>query len=60
MKFEIYKDDAKQWRWRLKAANGEIIGTSGEGYKNRKHVRKMVESIINHAQTNEYRISYEK
>lgn len=35
MKFEIYKDGDGEWRWRLKASNGEIIADSGEGYKNK-------------------------
>ncbi len=30
-KFEIYTDRAGQYRWRLKASNGEIVATS-EGY----------------------------
>lgn len=36
MKFHIYKSGVirKEWRWKLKARNGEIIA-SGEGYKNR-------------------------
>ena len=34
MKFEMYKDPSGQYRWRLKAANGEIIA-SGEAYRNR-------------------------
>jgi uncharacterized protein YegP (UPF0339 family) len=33
LKFEIYKDNAKEFRWRLKAANGAILATSGQGYK---------------------------
>ena len=33
LKFEIYQDAAKEYRWRLKAANGQILGTSGQGYK---------------------------
>lgn len=35
MKFELYKDKAEEWRWRLKADNGRIIADSGEGYKNK-------------------------
>lgn len=31
-KFEIYKDKAGEFRFRLKATNGQIIAT-GEGYK---------------------------
>lgn len=33
MKFEIYRDKAKEWRWRLVAKNGKTIADSGEGYK---------------------------
>lgn len=31
---EFYKDKAGEWRWRAVAGNQEIVGTSGEGYKN--------------------------
>jgi uncharacterized protein YegP (UPF0339 family) len=31
--FEVYKDAGESFRWRLKAANGQIIGASGAGYK---------------------------
>lgn len=31
-KFEIYKDSAGEFRFRLKATNGQVIAT-GEGYK---------------------------
>ncbi|WP_077474658.1 MULTISPECIES: YegP family protein [Rodentibacter] len=34
MKFEIYVDSCGEWRWRLKARNGQTIAISGEGYKN--------------------------
>jgi len=30
--FEIYEDDAGEWRWRVKAHNGEIVAASSEGY----------------------------
>ncbi len=33
MTFEIYEDAKSEYRWRLKATNGQIIATSGEGYK---------------------------
>lgn len=32
MKFEVYEDKSGEWRWRLVAANGQIIATAGEGY----------------------------
>ena len=31
--FEVYKDVKGEFRWRLKATNGEKIADSGEGYK---------------------------
>jgi len=34
-KFEIYQDKKKEYRFRLKAANGQLIAT-GEGYKELK------------------------
>ncbi len=33
-KFEVYLDRAGEYRWRLKAANGEIVAVS-EGYTTR-------------------------
>lgn len=35
MRFEMYKDSYGQYRWRLKAGNGEIIA-QGEAYHNRQ------------------------
>lgn len=34
-KLEMYKDSKSEWRWRLKASNGRIVATSGEGFKRR-------------------------
>jgi len=34
---ELYQDDAGEWRWRRKAANGEIVAVSGEGYMHHEH-----------------------
>lgn len=31
--FELYKDSADEFRWRLRADNNKVIATSGEGYK---------------------------
>lgn len=32
MYFDLYKDSAGQWRWRLVASNGKTVGDSGESY----------------------------
>ena len=31
----FYKDEAGEFRWTVKAKNGEVVSDSGEGYKNR-------------------------
>jgi hypothetical protein len=43
-KFEVYKDKAGEFRFRLKAGNGEIIAV-GEGYKNKASVLSGIESV---------------
>jgi len=45
MKFHIYKDAKKEWRWRLKAANGKIIADSGEGYTSKQGCRNALALI---------------
>lgn len=47
-KFEIYADKSGEFRFRLKAKNGEIIGTS-EGYKAKPSCKNGVESVIKNA-----------
>ena len=47
-KFEIYNDKAGEFRFRLKATNGEIIATS-EGYKSMKSCVNGVESVKKNA-----------
>ena len=43
-KFEIYKDNAGEFRFRLKATNGQVIVT-GEGYKAMHGCKNGIESI---------------
>ena len=47
-KFEIYNDKAGEFRFRLKAKNGEIIATS-EGYKTMDSCKNGVESVRKNA-----------
>ena len=47
-KFEVYKDKAGEFRFRLKATNGEIILT-GESYKAKAGCLKGIESIRKNA-----------
>lgn len=49
-KFEIYKDNAGEFRFRLKAGNGQNLLAS-EGYKAHKSCVAGVESVKNNAPT---------
>ena len=46
MKFEVYKDKADEFRWRLKGGNGEIVATGGQGYKAKEDARKGLELLV--------------
>lgn len=47
-KFELYKDKAGEFRFRLKAGNGENIGAS-EGYKTKAAAEKGIQSVKTNA-----------
>lgn len=47
-KFEVYKDKAGEFRFRLKAKNGEVIATS-EGYKAMDSCLNGIESVKKNA-----------
>jgi uncharacterized protein len=47
-KFELYKDKAGEYRFRLKAGNGETIAT-GEGYSSKSGALNGIESIKKNA-----------
>jgi len=43
-KFEVYEDKAHEYRFRLKAANGEVVA-QGEGYTTRSDARDGCEAV---------------
>ncbi len=47
-KFEIYKDNQGEFRWRLRAPNGEVIA-SGEGYTSKAGCLNGIESVRKNA-----------
>ncbi|MBQ8176532.1 MAG: YegP family protein [Oscillospiraceae bacterium] len=47
-KFEIYKDKAGEYRFRLKASNGQIIAAS-EGYVKKDSCKNGIESVKKNA-----------
>ena len=45
MKFEIYKGKKEDFRWRLKAANGAVLATGGQGYKAKADAKHGIASV---------------
>jgi uncharacterized protein YegP (UPF0339 family) len=43
--FEVYEDNSKEQRWRLKAANGQVVATSSQGYKAKADCEKAIDLI---------------
>jgi uncharacterized protein YegP (UPF0339 family) len=43
--FEIYKDDADDFRWRLQDDNNRIIADSAEGYERKSTVEDAITNV---------------
>jgi uncharacterized protein YegP (UPF0339 family) len=44
-KFEIYKDVADKYRWRLKDGNGEKVASSGESFASESNARRAAQNV---------------
>ena len=40
-----WKDQGGEYRWNRRSENGNIVSTSGEGYKNKSHALKMATEL---------------
>jgi len=47
--FQVYQDNAGEWRWRLVAPNGNIIADSGEGYVSKQGAKRGIDSVKRNA-----------
>ena len=50
MHFTMYKDNAGEWRWTLRAANHEAIAVSSEGYTTKSSCEYSI-SLVKSAHT---------
>ncbi|MER7245964.1 YegP family protein [Kribbella sp. NPDC000426] len=48
-KFELYKDKSGEFRFRLKAGNGEVIATSSESYTTKAAAQNGIDSVKRNA-----------
>jgi len=49
-KVEFFADKRGEYRWRLKATNGEVIADSAEGYKSKQGCKNGYESVQRNCQ----------
>jgi len=47
--FELFRDAADEWRWRLRHRNGNVIADSGEGYDRKAGAINGLESVKSNA-----------
>jgi uncharacterized protein YegP (UPF0339 family) len=47
--FEVYQDKAGEYRWRMRSSNGQVIASSGQGYKEKRSCLDGIESVKRHA-----------
>ena len=45
MTFEIYTDRSGEYRWRLRARNGELMAVSEEGFNTKRSCLRSVQRI---------------
>lgn len=45
MKFVIYADSSRKYRWRLVARNGQTIASSGEAFDSKANARRAAENV---------------
>jgi len=46
MRLQFYRDRASQCRWRLRAANGQIIAGPQEGYADRDYTQDIAATVL--------------
>ncbi len=46
--FEVYSDEADEWRWRLVHDNGNILADSGEGYGSESDARTTADRVADY------------
>jgi uncharacterized protein YegP (UPF0339 family) len=60
LKFEIYQDKAKEYRWRLKAADDKTLATPGHGYETKAECRKNIDLIIKELDKQKFEVYEDK
>ena len=43
-RFEVYRDDLGEWRWRLWSSS-DVIADSGQGYSTKAHAERAIAAV---------------
>ncbi len=46
MIIEIYPDSQDEWRWRMRAKNGRIVASGGEGFSRKQSCERSIVRVI--------------
>jgi len=57
-KFEVFQDAKKEYRWRLKNADGKVVATPGQGYQSKKYCEEAVEKMKTNANSDKVKVEY--
>jgi len=60
LKFEIYQDAAKEYRWRLKGTDDKVLATAGQGFVAKADCRKSVDRMINNLDKQTFEVYQDK
>src|SRR5262245_13535872 len=60
LKFEMYQDAGKEYRWRLKAGNGSILATAGQSYKAKADCKSSIEHVKSGAAKGDFEVYEDK
>jgi len=58
LKFEVYQDAKKEYRWRLKTADDKVLATPGQGYQSKRYCEEAVEKFKNNVSSDKVKIEY--
>ena len=47
MKIALYEDTRGEWRWRMRASNGRIVASGGEGFSSKSACLDSVTNVWN-------------
>jgi uncharacterized protein YegP (UPF0339 family) len=50
-RYEVFRDAAGMWRWRLRSGNGQIVMTSGESFASHYNALRAARNVWAHAGT---------